>query len=177
MKYLWPLPLLLAFLAAAAPTQAAEKPPEKPLRSYQHLWTDENGVSHIARCPVSNFFLKSMSPPAGPQWQNPMAPQTATLMMTVQPRHWNGAWHPDPKPQWIIPLKGRWWVRAMDGTRVEMGPGDILFGEDQDVHPMTEGPYKGKKGHDAGNVGDDEVTLLVIQSANPPEINKPCRYH
>lgn len=75
------------------------------------------------------------------------------------------------------PLKGRWWVRAMDGTRIEMGPGDILFGEDQGVRPLSDGPYKGKKGHDAGNVGDDEVTLLVIQSASPPEINKPCRYN
>lgn len=60
-------------------------------------------------------------------------------------RHWNGAWHPDPKPQWIIPLKGRWWVRAMDGTRVEMGPGDILFGEDQNVRPMEDGPYAARK--------------------------------
>lgn len=170
---------LAVFASLMAPLAQAEtkKPPQPPLRSYQHLWTDAEGISHIARCPVSNFFLKSMSPPAGPQWQNPMAPQMATVMMTVQPAHWNGAWHPDPKPQWIIPLQGSWYVRAMDGTRVVMGPGDILFGEDQDVRPMPYGIYKGKKGHDAGNIGDGPVTLLVIQSANSPVINRPCRYY
>lgn len=178
MKKLLPSGLATLLALAAAPASfAGSAPPPKPLRSYQHLWTDAQGVSHIARCPVSNFFLKSMSPPAGPQWQDPMPPRTATMMMTVQPAHWNGAWHPDPRPQWIVPLKGRWWVRAMDGTRVEMGPGDILFGEDQNVQPMRDGPYKGKKGHDAGNVGDGEVTLLVIQSDAAPVTNQPCRYH
>ncbi|WP_025824829.1 cupin domain-containing protein [Asaia astilbis] len=177
MKHLWPLLLLLIAVSLSTIAQAAGAKPAKPLRSYQHLWTDAHGVSHIARCPVSNFFFKSMEPPAGPQWQDPMPPQTATVMMTVQPRHWKGDWHADPKPQWIVPLKGRWWVRAMDGTRIEMGPGDLLFGEDQNVSPMLSGPYKGKMGHDAGNVGNEEVTLLVIQSANPPERDKPCHYY
>lgn len=157
-----------------APTSQTGQPPQ---RIYRHLWTDDKGISHIATCPVSNFFLKSMSPPAGPQWQDPMLPQVATIMMTVQPAHWNGAWHPDPKPQWIIPLQGSWYVRAMDGTRVEMGPGDILFGEDQNVRPMENGPYRGRKGHDAGNIGDGPVTLMVIQTVSAPVINQPCRYH
>ncbi|GBQ71468.1 hypothetical protein AA103196_2785 [Ameyamaea chiangmaiensis NBRC 103196] len=168
------------FLAATVPALAALSAvaqPSPPQRAYHHLWTDDQGVSHIATCPVEHFFLKSMSPPAGPQWQDPMPQQTATVMLTVQPAHWNGDWHPDPKPQWVVPLQGRWYVRAMDGTRVEMGPGDILFGEDQNVRPMPDGPYKGKKGHDAGNVGDDPVTLMVIQSANPPTIGRPCPFH
>ena len=151
--------------------------PAPPQRLYRHLWADDKGVSHITTCPVHAFFLKSMSPPAGPQWQDPMAPQMATIMMTVQPAHWNGTWHPDPRPQWIIPLQGRWYVRAMDGTRVEMGPGDILFGEDQAVRPMANGPFRGKKGHDAGNVGDGPVTLMVIQSDAPSVTNQPCRYN
>ncbi|GAN94921.1 hypothetical protein Geu3261_0001_016 [Komagataeibacter europaeus NBRC 3261] len=180
----------LVTLLGLAPAMAAVPPasphpavlpdttqPAPPQRSYRHLWTDDKGVSHITTCPLHDFFLKSMSPPAGPQWQDPMAPQVATVMVTVQPAHWDGTWHPDPKPQWIVPLQGRWYVRAMDGTRVEMGPGDILFGEDQGVRPMENGPYRGKKGHDAGNVGNGPVTLMVIQSANEPVINQPCRYH
>ncbi|RFD21519.1 cupin domain-containing protein [Komagataeibacter melaceti] len=168
----------LAPCALAAPPPAAPAPgtPDAPQRFYRHLWTDDKGISHISTCPVHDFFLKSMSPPAGPQWQDPMPPQMATIMVTVQPAHWNGAWHPDPKPQWIIPLQGSWYVRAMDGTRVEMGPGDILFGEDQNVRPMRTGPYRGRKGHDAGNIGDGPVTLMVIQSANAPVANQPCRY-
>lgn len=169
---------LLSFLVATGVSHAARADdPPNPVRHYHHLWTDKDGISHLADCEVTHFFLKSMSPPAGPQWQDPMKPQTATIMFTVQPAHWNGAWHPDPKPQWIIPLHGSWWVQSMDGQKVVLNQGDVLLGEDQDVRPMPSGPYKGKKGHNAGNVGDDPVTLMVIQSANPPTIGAPCQYH
>ncbi len=161
--------LLLAALvppaSAASPAPPAASAPDAPQRFYRHLWTDDKGISHISTCPVHDFFLKSMSPPAGPQWQDPMPQQSATIMMTVQPAHWNGTWHPDPKPQWIVPLQGSWYVQAMDGTRVVMGPGDILFGEDQNVRPMQTGPYKGMKGHDAGNIA---MARSRLWSSSPP---------
>lgn len=42
-----------------------------------------------------------------------------------------GEWHEDPKPQWIITLRGRWGVETMVGMVVEMGPGEISFNGDQ----------------------------------------------
>ncbi|WP_146881239.1 cupin domain-containing protein, partial [Acetobacter tropicalis] len=113
------------------------------------------------------------SPPAGPQWQDLLSSGKAKIISTIQPAHWNGAWHPDPKVQWIIPLKGTWFVQAMDGTRVEMGPGDISLGEDQLSRPDG----AGHKGHLAGNVGDGPVTLLVVQLENEaPTAGQPCRF-
>ena len=62
---------------------------------------------------------------------------------------WVGEWHENPKPQWIVPLSGQWFVETMDGNRVEMGAGDISFGADQN----TRANNKGHKGHLSGTAG------------------------
>ncbi|MBE7620270.1 cupin domain-containing protein [Komagataeibacter sp. FXV2] len=160
--------------ALAASTQATPQTP--PRLTYHHVWTDGQGVSHIATCPLTQFVLKSMSPPAGPQWQDRQPDGRATVLMTVQPPHWDGDWHEDPKVQWIVPLHGRWFVQAMDGTRVEMGPGDVLLGEDQNTRPLPSGPMQGRKGHLGGNVGDGAVDLMVVQMDIAPTVDRPCHF-
>lgn len=80
-------------------------------------------------------------------------------MFSVQPVDWFGDGHENRAPQWIVPLPGRWWVEAMDGTRVEMGPGGLSFGEDQGC--VKDG--QGHQGHRSGTVGDEPAVLLVVQ--------------
>jgi hypothetical protein len=143
-----------------------------PVTTYWHNYTDAGGVSHMIRCEMHDFKLESMSKPAGPQWQDRQPFGGATVITTVQPPHWHGTWHENPKVQWIIPLKGTWFVQAMDGTRVELGPGDVSLGEDQNTRPDAQG----HKGHLAGNIGDGAVTLMVIQLDVKPTIGKPCRF-
>lgn len=162
------LPLFVPILVAATP------PP--PTMTYRHLWTDAAGMSHFTMCKFGSFQLKSMSPPATPQWQDKLSHGGMTAIATVQPNNWNGAWHEDAKPQWIVPLSGRWFMQAQDGTRFEMGPGDIALGEDQNTVAATSGPMKGKRGHLAGNVGSGEVKLLVVQLDETPTVNQPCRF-
>jgi hypothetical protein len=58
-----------------------------------------------------------------------------------------------------VPLKGRWWVEAMDGQRVEMGPGEISFGEDQHCVVGADG----RIGHRSGTVGDEPAHLMIVQ--------------
>ena len=93
------------------------------------------------------------------------------VMVTVQPGGWGGARHEDTRLQWIIPLSGRWFVESMDGQRVEMGPGEISFGEDQNTVERD-----GRKGHRSGTVGDEPAVLMVVQFAAPPTIASPCRF-
>ncbi len=131
---------------------------DKPSVPYWHLWTDRDGVSQQTRCTMTEFDLKSMQPPAQPQWQGKKISGAMTTLVTVQPVGWIGTWHENPKPQWIIPLSGHWFVESMDGTRVEMGPGEFSFGGDQNCRESG-----GKRGHRSGTVGDVPAVLMVIQ--------------
>ncbi|TXN20471.1 cupin domain-containing protein [Methylobacterium sp. WL9] len=144
---------------------------DKPNIPYWHLWTDRDGVSRHTRCVMTEFDKKSMSPPASPQWQGQKTHDGATVFVTVQPVGWTGDWHENPKPQWIIPLSGRWFVEAMDGSRVEMGPGEISFGEDQNTKERD-----GRKGHYSGTVGDEPAVLMIVQYDKPPTIDAACRF-
>jgi hypothetical protein len=143
-----------------------------PTLAYWHVWTDTSGVSRQTHCRLDHFVSKSISPPAAPQWQDQLALGEATVLVTMQPPGWVGEWHENPAPQWIIPLSGRWFVETMDGQRVEMGPGEISFGEDQGT--ITDG--RGHKGHLSGTVGDVPAVLMVVQSHAPPVLHAPCRF-
>ena len=131
---------------------------EKPHVHYWHLWTDADGVSRQTQCAMTEFELKSIKPPADPQWPGKKTTAATTTMVTVLPVGWTGTWHENPRPQWIVPLSGRWFVEAMDGTRVEMGPGEISFGGDQNCRDV-----EGRRGHRSGTVGDMPAVLMVVQ--------------
>jgi len=144
---------------------------QKPIVPYWHLWTDGNGVSRQSRCDMTEFELKSIQPPADPQWQGRKAEGVVATMVMQLPVGWIGTWHENPKPQWIIPLSGRWFVESMDGTRVEMGPGELSFGGDQ--HCRETG---GKRGHRSGTIGEVPAVLMVIQfdASSAPVL--PCGF-
>jgi hypothetical protein len=144
---------------------------QRPTVSYWHLWTDADGVSRQKRCAMTEFAMKSMKPPADPQWQGIPTSGKMTTMITVQPVGWIGIWHENPKPQWIVPLSGRWFVEAMDGTRVEMGAGELSFGGDQNCREVD-----GKRGHRSGTIGDVPAVLMVIQFDDAPAPASPCQW-
>jgi hypothetical protein len=144
---------------------------DRPIIPYWHLWTDADGISRQTQCALNEFELKSMKPPADPQWLGKHTSGIMTTMVTVQPVGWIGAWHKNAKPQWIVPLSGRWFVEAMDGTRVEMGPSEISFGGDQSCREVG-----GKRGHRSGTFGDAPAVLMVIQFDDAPAPRAPCEF-
>ncbi|MBW4518679.1 MAG: cupin domain-containing protein [Scytolyngbya sp. HA4215-MV1] len=138
-----------------------------PIINYWHVWTDEAGISHQSRRQIRDFSLKSIAPPASPQWLGQLKQEGATLSFTVLPVGWIGTWHENPKPQWIIPLSGCWFVETMDGQRVEMGVGEISFGADQN----TKEDSQGRKGHLSGTVGDEPAVLVIVQFDSLPIVH------
>jgi hypothetical protein len=142
-----------------------------PVIPYWHVWTDAEGVSHQSRCEMTDFQKAAIQPAAAPQWIGAKTRDDATVFVTVLPVGWVGDWHENPKPQWIIPLSGRWFVQTMDGTRVEMGPGDISFGEDQNTRPVD-----GKSGHLSGTVGPAPAVLMLVQFEAAPTVASACRF-
>jgi hypothetical protein len=144
---------------------------ERPSIPYWHLWTDENGISRQRLCQIANFELKPIQPGAAPQWQGQKNSDDMSTMITVLPAGWAADWHENPKPQWIIPLSGSWFVEAMDGSRVEFGVGGLSFGGDQNCRETD-----GKKGHKSGTVGNSPAVLMIVQfntMAAPPA---PCAF-
>ena len=102
---------------------------------------------------------------AVPQWDDKQPSCDASVVFTVLPAGWVGEWHENPAPQWIVPLSGRWFVEAMDGTRVDFGPGELSLGEDQNCARNA----SGRRGHRSGTVGDEPAVLLCVQLHRPPE--------
>ena len=131
----------------------------KPNFSYWHVWTDDEGVSRQKRAELTSFEKESMGGDADPQWNNHLLASGAKVLFTELPVGWVGSWHENPKPQWIVPLSGRWYVETMDGQRVEMGPGDVSFGADQHTKPNEQG----HKGHLSGTVGQEPARLMIVQ--------------
>jgi len=141
-----------------------------PAVSYWHVWTDADGISHQSRCQLSEFQKAAIQPAATPQWIGAKTRHDTTVFVTVLPAGWIGNWHENPLPQWIIPLSGRWFVETMDGVRVEMGPGDISFGEDQNTRQTG-----GRRGHLSGTIGSEPAVLMLVQFEIAPTIASACR--
>ena len=137
-------------------------PGPRPSTPYARLYVDDDGVSRMETCEISGYALKGVGP-ADPQWNDKMERGDATVVFTVQPVGWVGDWHENPAPQWIVVLSGRWWVESMDGARIEQGPGEFSFGEDQGCRET-----QGRKGHRSGTIGDEPCRLMTIQLHRAP---------
>lgn len=120
---------------------------------------------------MERFTLTSISGGAAAQWQGIRYAANGDTMVTVLPVGWVGDWHENPRPQWIIPLSGRWSVETMDGIRVEMGPGEISFGEDQATRARD-----GKRGHYSTTVGGEPAVLMLVQIEALSAPPAPCRF-
>ncbi len=141
-----------------------------PLIPYWHLWTDAAGVSHQVKCALDHFAWEGIGAAAA-QWNGKQPSSEATVVFVVLPAGWIGEWHENPAPQWIVPLSGRWWVEAMDGTTVELGPGDLSLGEDQGCVSGADG----RKGHRSGTVGDAPAVLMTVRLDVSP-IRRACHF-
>jgi len=145
-------------------------PDTAPSVVYRHLWTDTDGLTHRSKCRFDKLELKSFAPPAKDLWVKRLAatPEDITILV-LQPG--TLSWHRNPKPQWILPLSGTWFVESMDGTRVEMGPGELSFGEDQ----LAREDINGRAGHLSGVVGQDPCVLMLIQVLEDPRTGSACQ--
>lgn len=133
-----------------------------PVFPYLSMWTQPNGVSSIGRAEMHQFVQGSVGGKASPLWMREMPGTVEKVFFNVMEVGWQGEWHESPKPQWVVPLSGRWFIETQDGTRVEMGPGDIHWGQDLDTRVID-----GNTGHRSGQLGDEPCVQLMVQFAQP----------
>jgi hypothetical protein len=128
----------------------------------------EGGRSRIWPSELAGFDARRLGGQAGPLWARSVPGTVTAVSFNVLPVGWVGEWHESPRAQWVVPLSGRWFIETADGTRVEMGPGDIHWGQDQGT--------SGERGHRSGQVGADPCVLLFIQYGEvPPELVEDLR--
>ncbi len=129
-----------------------------PRIPYWHLWTGGDGVSRQSLRAVEGLALQVVVSAVAPVWAAAPMEGASRTIFAVLPAGVVGEWHENPLPQWIVVLSGRWFVESMDGTRVEMGPGEVSFGGDQGTRPDN-----GRRGHRSGALGADPCALLLVQ--------------
>ncbi|MGB3548080.1 MAG: cupin domain-containing protein [Saprospiraceae bacterium] len=134
-----------------------------PTFTYWHVYTDENGVSRQKKAEITGFEQESMGGDADPQWNNKLYRGNIQVLFTELPANWVGEWHENPRPQWIVPLSGGWYVKTMDGTRVDMQVGDYSFGADQNTVRDDEG----RMGHQSGTIGNGPCRMMIVQLLDP----------
>ena len=62
--------------------------------------------------------LKSEPFAASPQFVRRLPGEVESTIFTQLPTGWVGAWHMNPKPQWVIVLSGEWiWKPVMVRAR------------------------------------------------------------
>lgn len=140
-----------------------DNPPRLP---YLHMWTDADGHSRVNMSRMTGFGLKGISGDADPQWLRPFPGAVKQVLFAVLPVDWVGEWHESPEPQWVIPIRGRWFLETQDGNRIVMGPGDLHFGQDQGTTEQD-----GKVGHLSGCVGQEPCYMMIVQFKQSPGAN------
>jgi len=129
--------------------------PKQPSIPYFHVYTDENGVSRQRTRHLTGFELESMGGDSGSQWNNKLMKGATQVIFSELPADFDGDWHENPQPQWIIPLTGGWWVETMDGERREMRVGELSFGADQGTTD--------EKGHKSGVLDGKPCRMMIVQ--------------
>lgn len=135
----------------------------KPGTDIWYVWRDADGISHQEKKQIADFELTTFIPGMTSIWKSDASPKpTKIVFLTLVPGVDYG-WHENPAPQWIVPISGRWYVETMDGDRVEMGPGELSFGADQNCCRVGEA-----QGHRSGAIGPENAVLMLIQVESDP---------
>lgn len=139
-----------------------------PKLPFLHMYTDPHGKSAITQKMLTSFKKESVGGKADPQWMLSFPGKVADVKFAILPEGWMGDWHESPTPQWVIPTKGRWFIETQNGNRIEMGPGDIHFGQDTNTVEIN-----GNKGHKSGTIGSEPCYMIIVQfeSVSETELN------
>jgi len=136
-----------------------------PLVPFLEMLNTRDSLTTIRDRQLSGFVQQVVSSGAAPIWMREFKGVVKAIWFNVLPVGWVGDWHPSPSLQWVIPLSGRWYIKTQDGTRTEMGPGDIHWGADLGLQAI---PWS--KGHFSGQLGDIPCVQLMIQFESVSEV-------
>lgn len=135
-----------------------------PTMPYWRLFTGDDGLSSVAASLLDGFAEQSVGGKAAAMWMLTAPGTVEAVRFAILPVGWVGEWHESPMRQWVVTLSGRWFIETQDGLRIEMGPGDIHWGEDLGTRQLD-----GDHGHRSGQLGDGPCAHLLVQFRAPSE--------
>lgn len=140
-------------------TNDGRTPATPPTLTFMAMHTDAIGQSALAFDELAGFTSGSLGGGSAALWLHRFAGVPTELWFTVLPVGWVGEWHESPARQWVLALSGRWWIETATGQRIEMGPGEIHWGQDIGTD--------GRHGHRSGQTGDEPCIQLMIRYTGP----------
>ena len=152
------MPELLSTLGPIAIAECGE-----PTMPYWRLFAGDDGFSSVAASRLHGFTEQSVGGKAAAMWMLAAPGEVEAVRFAILPVGWVGEWHESPRKQWVVTLSGRWFIETQDGLRIEMGPGDLHWGEDLGTRPVD-----GNHGHRSGQLGDEPCAHLLVQFRAPP---------
>jgi hypothetical protein len=129
-----------------------------PAMPFWKMQPDAAGRSTIVQQALAGFALDSVSGDAAPIWMREFHGEVKAVWFNIMPVGWVGEAHPTPALQWVVPLSGRWFIETQDGTRVEMGPGDIHWGAG-----LAGDGANASTAHRSGQLGDVPCVQMMVQ--------------
>ncbi|WP_137174167.1 hypothetical protein [Massilia sp. HP4] len=133
-------------------------PANPPAMPFLVMQPGLDGRSTISQAALAEFAMASVSGDAAPIWMRKFAGTVKAVWFNILPVGWIGELHPSPALQWVVPLSGRWFIETQDGQRVEMGPGEIHWGED-----LAEAGTHPGVAHRSGQLGDVPCVQMMVQ--------------
>lgn len=141
-----------------SPANDGRDPAISPSMPFWEMKAGADGRSTIEPGALAGFVRDSVSGDAAPIWMHRFQGAVKAVWFNILPVGWVGENHPSPALQWVVPLSGRWFIETQNGTRVEMGPGDIHWGADLSGDGARE-----STAHRSGQLGDVPCVQMMVQ--------------
>jgi hypothetical protein len=113
------------------------------------IYADEGGETHFRRTDMP-MELRNFAPPSQPINVSAEVPSTTSVFL-VAPPGWDEEFHPTPRRQFAIMLRGKATISATDGETINVEPGNIILLNDQD-----------SKGHLTRVQGKEDAAFLLV---------------
>ena len=117
------------------------------------LYSDGDGDTHFRDQPVA-LTATDFAPPASPLDVSTAVAVERMVFIGV-PAKWVGDWHPAPRRQYWVGVRGFIEVTVSDGETRRFGPGSVVLLEDV-----------AGKGHLTRNPDDEPAQGLFVQTAS-----------
>jgi len=146
---------------AASSKQSNDTPSLTSLQSYYQLLVDDSGETFIMKRDFKDVEEQGYSnTPQLVKKLNPAFAKPTDIVFTQLAGE--NPWHHCPSPQLVICVRGGWYVMTTDGRTQNLLPGDVLYQDNTEQHPLAK-PDTRQAMHFSGSLHNEPCDQVIIQ--------------